>query len=80
MHKDVALVVTMMVVSGKGVRDSRSCKKGFLFRIYDGKVSTRGCMEWLSYAYTIVEGGSLANSDVFGYHLYGMGAKKNMPK
>ena len=37
------LAVTKIVFSGRGGRDSRSCRKCLLSWMYEGSISTRGC-------------------------------------
>ena len=44
----VISAVTKTEFSGRGGRDSRSCKKCFMFWMYEGSVSTRNCIKWVS--------------------------------
>ena len=43
LYSDVT-AVTKIAFSGRGERDSRSCRKCLLSRMYEGRVSTRDCM------------------------------------
>ena len=47
-YSDVTSAVTKIVFSGRGGRDSRSCRKYFLSRMYEGSISTRDCVKWVT--------------------------------
>ena len=40
--------VTKIAFSIRGGRDSRSCRKCFLSQIYEGSISTKVCMKWVT--------------------------------
>ena len=45
---DVTSAVTKIAFSARGRRDSRSCRKCLMSRKYEGSISTRGCMKWVT--------------------------------
>ena len=47
-YSDVTSAVTKIAFSGRGGRDSRSYRKCLLSRMYEGSISTRGCMRWVT--------------------------------
>ena len=47
-YSDVTSAVTKIAFSGRGGRDSRSCRKCLLSQMYEGSISTRGCMKWVT--------------------------------
>ena len=47
-YSDVTSAVTKIAFSGRSRRDSRSCRKCLLSRMYEWSISTRGCMKWVT--------------------------------
>ena len=45
---DVTSAVTRIAFSGQGGRDSKSCRKCLLSWMYEGSISIRGCMKWVT--------------------------------
>ena len=47
-YSDVTSAVTKIGSSGRGEGDLRSCRKCLLSRMYEGSISTGGCMKWVT--------------------------------